>query len=130
MKRFLTSGMAAAALSLPTLAAAQDAVSFDQKVNDVFASSTGWFVNLIFMSLPGTSFPWIVLWLVVAASIFTIYFGFIQFKARPRFQVLSVLVTSPVLLWLSGLVDRAQLSGWLSQVCWGWHPNSPNVRWV
>lgn len=73
--------MAAAALSLPSIATAQEAVSFDQKVNDVFAGSTGWFVNLIFMNLPGTNFPWIVLWLVVAASIFTIYFGFIQFKA-------------------------------------------------
>ncbi|MCX7560369.1 alanine/glycine:cation symporter family protein [Sulfitobacter sp. F26204] len=81
MKRFLTAGLAATALSLPTLAAAQEAVSFDQRVNDVFASSTGWFVNLIFMNLPGTNFPWIVLWLVVAASIFTIYFGFIQIKA-------------------------------------------------
>ena len=82
MKRFITNGIAtAAALSLPTLAAAQDAVPFDQKVNDIFAGSTGWFVNLIFMSLPGTNFPWIVLWLVVAASIFTIYFGFIQIKA-------------------------------------------------
>ncbi|MDF3414499.1 alanine:cation symporter family protein [Sulfitobacter sp. M57] len=81
MKRFLGTGLAATALSLPTLAAAQEAVSFDQKVNDIFSSSTGWFVNLIFMSLPGTNFPWIVLWLVVAASIFTIYFGFIQFKA-------------------------------------------------
>jgi len=81
MKRFITSGIAATALSLPTLAAAQEAVSFDQRVNDIFAGSTGWFVNLIFMNLPGTSFPWIVLWLVVAASIFTVYFGFIQIKA-------------------------------------------------
>ncbi|MGJ8597273.1 alanine/glycine:cation symporter family protein [Sulfitobacter sp.] len=81
MKRLFTLGAAATALSLPTLAAAQDAVSLDQKVNDIFAGSTGWFVNLIFMNLPGTNFPWIVLWLVVAASIFTIYFGFIQIKA-------------------------------------------------
>ena len=73
--------MAAAALCIPTMAAAQEAVSFDQKVNDIFAGSTGWFVNLIFAPLPGTAFPWIVLWLVVAASIFTIYFGFIQIKA-------------------------------------------------
>tara|TARA_R110000850_G_scaffold8818_9_gene32434 strand:- start:4139 stop:5689 length:1551 start_codon:yes stop_codon:yes gene_type:complete len=81
MKQFITSGIAATALSLPTVAAAQEAVSFDQRVNDIFAGSTGWFVNLIFMNLPGTSFPWIVLWLVVAASIFTVYFGFIQIKA-------------------------------------------------
>ncbi len=81
MKRFIKTGMAAAALSLPTMAAAQEAGSMDQKINDMFASSTGWFVNLIFAPLPGTAFPWIVMWLVVGASIFTIYFGFIQFKA-------------------------------------------------
>jgi alanine or glycine:cation symporter, AGCS family len=56
-------------------------VTFDQKVDQVFAASTGWFVSLIFAPLPGTAFPWIVLWLVVGATIFTVYFGFIQFRA-------------------------------------------------
>ena len=73
-------------LGLAALGAAVSAVpvmaqSIDEQVNAVFASSTGWFVNLIFSSFPGTSFPWIVGWLVVAATIFTIYFGFIQFRA-------------------------------------------------
>ena len=82
MKRFINAGLAAAAaLSIPTMAAAQEAVSMDQKINNLFAGSTGWFVNLIFAPLPGTSFPWIVMWLVIGASVFTIYFGFIQFKA-------------------------------------------------
>ena len=81
MNRFITSGLAAAALITPTLAAAQEAGSLDQRINEIFASSTGWFVSLIFSSLPGTNFPWIVLWLVVAASVFTIYFGFIQLRA-------------------------------------------------
>lgn len=58
-----------------------NAETLDQKVNAIFASSTGWFVNLIFAPLPGTSFPWIVLWLVVGASVFTLYFGFVQFRA-------------------------------------------------
>jgi AGCS family alanine or glycine:cation symporter len=62
-------------------ALAQEAVSVDEKVNAMFASSTGWFVNLIFAPLPGTSFPWIVLWLVVGATVFTLYFAFIQFWA-------------------------------------------------
>ncbi|WP_191601759.1 alanine/glycine:cation symporter family protein [Marinomonas algicola] len=57
------------------------AEGIDAAVNAVFASSTGWFVNLIFAPLPGTSFPWIVLWLVVGASVFTLYFGFVQFRA-------------------------------------------------
>jgi len=55
--------------------------SIDQTVNAIFSSSTGWFVSLIFAPLPGTSFPWIVLWLVVGATVFTVYFGFIQFRA-------------------------------------------------
>nr|WP_245744761.1 alanine/glycine:cation symporter family protein [Aliiroseovarius sediminilitoris] len=60
------------------------AQSMDQKINDIFASSTGWFVNFIFSPFPGTSFPWIVAWLVVAATVFTIYFGLIQFRAFPH----------------------------------------------
>ncbi|WP_290894677.1 alanine/glycine:cation symporter family protein [Hoeflea sp.] len=55
-------------------------MTLDQKVNETFAAVTGPFVNLIFAPLPGTSFPWIVLWLVVAATIFTLYFGFVQFR--------------------------------------------------
>lgn len=59
---------------------AQEAMSLDQKVNEVFAAVTGPFVSLIFAPLPGTSFPWIVMWLVIAATIFTFYFGFVQFR--------------------------------------------------
>ncbi|EBA05883.1 alanine/glycine:cation symporter family protein [Sagittula stellata] len=66
-------------------AGAQEAEpTLDQAVNDAFASATGWFVNFIFSPFPGTSFPWIVAWLVIAATIFTIYFGLIQFRAFPH----------------------------------------------
>lgn len=69
----------------PSVTLAQDASGLDQKVNDLFERSTGWFVQSIFAPLPfevgGVSFPWIVLWLVVGATIFTLYFGFIQFRA-------------------------------------------------
>ncbi|MBT8457099.1 MAG: alanine:cation symporter family protein [Rhodobacteraceae bacterium] len=74
-------------LALPaTLAAAAPAMAqtIDEQVNQIFASSTGWFVSLIFSPFPGTSFPWIVAWLVVAATVFTVYFGLIQFKAFPH----------------------------------------------
>lgn len=78
----LTHLAALGAVSLSaTTAVAQEAVSIDQQVNEMFANITGPFVNLIFAPLPGTSFPWIVLWLVVAASVFTVYFGLIQFRA-------------------------------------------------
>ncbi|MGC1430282.1 MAG: alanine/glycine:cation symporter family protein [Albidovulum sp.] len=71
---------AASAASLMLLASAASAQSLDETINGLFASSTGWFVSIIFSSFPGTSFPWIVAWLVIAASVFTLYFGFIQFR--------------------------------------------------
>ncbi|MEO9517394.1 MAG: alanine/glycine:cation symporter family protein [Paracoccaceae bacterium] len=73
-------GLAGALSSMASSSLAQEVMTLDQKVNDVFASSTGWFVNFIFMSFPGTNFPWIVMWLVIAASVFTIYFGCVQFR--------------------------------------------------
>jgi len=73
-------GLAAApaAILAPGLAEAQ---SLDDRINELFASSTGWFVNFIFSNFPGTTFPWIVGWLVLGAVVFTLYFGFIQFRA-------------------------------------------------
>lgn len=68
---------AVGALPFAGAAAAQ---TLDEQINAGFASATGWFVNLIFAPFPGTSFPWIVAWLVTAATIFTVYFGFIQFR--------------------------------------------------
>lgn len=76
MKTRITAAALAALAAGP--AAAQ---GIDETVNQVFANSTGWFVSLIFSDFPGTTFPWIVGWLVVAASVFTLYFGFIQLRA-------------------------------------------------
>ena len=70
-----------AVLFFLSAAVSASAQSIDDTINGIFASSTGWFVNLIFSNFPGTSFPWIVGWLVVAASVFTVYFGVIQFRA-------------------------------------------------
>ncbi len=69
-----------AATAVPGIAQAQEAMTLDQQVNQVFAAVTGPFVSLIFAPIPGTSFPWIVMWLVVAATIFTLYFSFVQFR--------------------------------------------------
>lgn len=83
----MNSNLKISAMAAPVLlasAAPALARSIDETVNEIFASSTGWFVNLIFSPFPGTSFPWIVAWLVIAATIFTVYFGFIQFKAFPH----------------------------------------------
>lgn len=74
----------ATALAVPAALAATSpayAQSIDETVNSIFSNATGWFVNFIFSPLPGTNFPWIVMWLVIAATVFTVYFGFIQFRA-------------------------------------------------
>jgi AGCS family alanine or glycine:cation symporter len=76
--KFWLAGTAATLLANPALA--QDPMSIDAKVNEAFAAVTGPFVSLIFAPIPGTSFPWIVMWLVIAATVFTFYFGFVQFR--------------------------------------------------
>ncbi|MFW8636516.1 alanine/glycine:cation symporter family protein [Cribrihabitans pelagius] len=81
MKNPISAAAVAALLAAPMPAMAQ---SFDEQVNTLFANSTGWFVGLIFSNFPGTSFPWIVGWLVIAATVFTFYFGLIQFRAFPH----------------------------------------------
>ncbi|MFW5834608.1 MAG: sodium:alanine symporter, partial [Pseudomonadota bacterium] len=70
-----------AAVVLLGLASPAAAQTLAEQIDSVFAASTGWFVALIFANLPGTNVPWIVGWLVVAAVVFTLYFGFIQFRA-------------------------------------------------
>ncbi len=70
--------------ALAGFAAPAMAQSIDETVNSLFAAATGWFVSFIFSPFPGTSFPWIVAWLVVAATVFTVYFGLIQFRAFPH----------------------------------------------
>ncbi|MCH2164959.1 MAG: alanine:cation symporter family protein [Marinovum sp.] len=80
--QFKAASLAATAmLAASSPAAAQ---SLDQTINEGFASATGWFVSFIFSPFPGTTFPWIVMWLVIAATVFTLYFGFIQFRAFPH----------------------------------------------
>ncbi len=70
-----------AALAVYLLSALPAAAQgIDETINQMFADYTGWYVSLIFAPLPGTNFSWIAMWLVVAALIFTFYFGFIQFK--------------------------------------------------
>ena len=80
MKILIKSLLAALALVTAAPAMAQEAMTLDQKVNETFANFTGPFVSFIFAPIPGTGFPWIVMWLVIAASVFTIYFAFVQIR--------------------------------------------------
>jgi len=60
----------------------QTIANFSESVDGFFNDYTGWFVSLIFKSVPigEANFPLIVGWLLVAALIFTLYFGFVQFR--------------------------------------------------
>ncbi len=57
------------------------AQSIDETINAAVAAVTSPFVAFIFAPFPGTTFPWIVLWLITGATIFTLYFGFVQLWA-------------------------------------------------
>ena len=60
--------------------------SIEETLTSYVEPWAGPFVGFIFAPLFGseaifgTGFPWIVMWLVIAAAIFSIYFGFIQFR--------------------------------------------------
>ncbi|ETX13814.1 sodium:alanine symporter [Roseivivax halodurans JCM 10272] len=79
LTRVLGALAALALLATPALAQ-EGGGGLDETINQIFADYTSWYVAIIFADLPGTNFSWIALWLVVAALIFTLYFGFIQFK--------------------------------------------------
>ncbi len=73
---------------LPFAALAQEAAEeaaggIDAAINSIFGPVSSFVAGVIFYSVPigGADFPLIVGWLVAAACIFTIYFGFIQFRA-------------------------------------------------
>jgi len=78
MTTFTKRGLAAT-LVLFALSGAAHAQGIGEQIDTAFAASTGWFVNLIFANVFGV--PWIVSWLVIAAVVFTLYFGFIQVRA-------------------------------------------------
>ncbi len=67
-------------ISAFTASATPAFAGIDEQVNEAFAAFTGPFVSFIFAPIPGTAFPWIVMWLVIAATVFTLYFGFVQLR--------------------------------------------------
>ncbi len=56
----------------------------DDKINEVVGPYLNVFTNLIFMQIPffgGVTVPWVVIWLVIAATFFTLYFKFINLRS-------------------------------------------------
>ena len=76
---------------LAALASPAWAQGIDQAIDSFFATTFGWFVSLIFYSVPlgEAQFPLIVGWLLLAAIVFTVYFGVPQFS---RFKLAIDLV--------------------------------------
>jgi AGCS family alanine or glycine:cation symporter len=72
-----------AGASLPLMSSLANAAEggIDKAISEIVAPFVNPIVNTVFYSVPvfGTNFPLIVGWLVIAALVFTIYFGFIQF---------------------------------------------------
>lgn len=80
-KTAMASALAMMSATLPQLAQAQE-VGLDEKINQAISPISNVIAGAMFYSVPigGTAFPLIVGWLVIAATIFTIYFGFVQFR--------------------------------------------------
>ncbi|MQA11081.1 MAG: amino acid carrier protein [Pseudonocardiaceae bacterium] len=57
--------------------------SIETAINDIFDPITTALSDFVFAEITvfGVTFPWIVAWLVIAATVFTLYFGFIQFRS-------------------------------------------------
>lgn len=57
--------------------------TIENAINAVFDPLSTGLSKIVFAEVPlfGTSFPWIVGWLILAGVIFTIYFGFVQFRS-------------------------------------------------
>jgi AGCS family alanine or glycine:cation symporter len=82
--RYLLAGLAASmAWSTAALAQEAEASGIDQAVNQLVSPISDVIVAVIFYAVPmfGADMPLIVLWLVIAAAIATVYFNFISFRA-------------------------------------------------
>ena len=80
MQRFIFATLAAWLAGTGSVLA-QDG-GLDAAINDAVAPISNVVASTIFYSVPvgGTAFPLIVGWLVIAALVFTFYFGFVQFR--------------------------------------------------
>ena len=72
-------------LTLPMTSVTDDVgwlAAIDNGINEFFTPITKTFSTIVFfpITIGDLSFPFVVLWLIAAGVIFTIYFGFIQFR--------------------------------------------------
>jgi len=83
MKKLFAAALLALVWSPAALAQEAQERGIDTAINEAIAPISNAIVNVIFYSVPifGVQFPLIVMWLVIAAAIATIYFNFIAFRA-------------------------------------------------
>lgn len=77
----MTESLVSSATILAT--AATGPMTIDERVDAALAPFVTAFSNIIFFAVPlpgGGSFPLVVAWLILGALVFTLYFGFIQFR--------------------------------------------------
>jgi len=71
-------------LLVPFLILAQENTSgLDERINQLFVDSTGWFANGMLAKIPITStigIPWVLIILILGALYFSVYFKFINFN--------------------------------------------------
>jgi len=71
--------------TMPDAAPEVTQLTLDEKIDEAFARTTGWFVGAIFSTVPvaGYDVLWVVLWLAFAGIALTIAFKFINIRAFP-----------------------------------------------
>ncbi len=74
--------MSAALTASAVLTAAEGPTGLDKAISDATAPVSNWITGIVFYSVDvgGASLPLIVVWLIVAAIIFTVYFGFLNVR--------------------------------------------------
>ncbi|WP_216211648.1 alanine/glycine:cation symporter family protein [Amycolatopsis aidingensis] len=57
--------------------------SIEEWINSIFEPVSDGLSAFVFYEITvfGVSFPWIVAWLILAAAVFSVYFGFVQFRS-------------------------------------------------
>ncbi len=79
-----------AALLFPLLAFAQETEAqqtLDERINSVFNPITDFISAIIFFTVPiggGRAIPFVLIWLILGALIFTLYTGFVNIRAFPH----------------------------------------------